>query len=288
MEASAECIYCIVNKADKLFCEFIDDEKGRIEFAKEILKEVSSYDNATAPFLNARVMQILKKWTNIEDLYLEEKQLYNKRMILLQQDIMDNINNSDDKLLSALRYAIAGNFIDFGAMDEVDDDLLDEIIEAASTQEIDTNLYAKFKEEILNAKQLCYLVDNAGEIVFDKLFVKSIKEMNKNIEINIVVRGKPVLNDVTKKDAQEVGIDIYGAIVENGTDIPGTDLSKINDKTKDIMDSSDLIIAKGQGNFETLWGCGKNVYYLFLCKCGTFTKKFSIPKYKGVFVHEVH
>ncbi len=284
MKATTECIYCIVNKTYELFCKYVGDEEERFIFTKKILREISSYpDDVTAPFLYSKVMRILKEKINIDDLYFKEKKFYNNKMLLIEKDIMDIINSSDDKLLSALKYAMAGNFIDFGAMKNVDNKLLREIIDTALKQDIDVYTYEIFKKEILNTKKLCYILDNAGEIVFDKLFIKIIRELNQDIEIDIIVRGKPVLNDATYKDAIDARIDKFGKIIENGTDIPGTDMKEINEETRKSIFSSDLIISKGQGNFETLYGTDKNIYYIFLCKCDMFTKMFSIKKYDGIF-----
>ncbi len=284
MKATTECIYCIVNKTYELFCKYVGDEEERFIFTKKILREISSYpDDVTAPFLYSKVMRILKEKINIDDLYFKEKKFYNNKMLLIEKDIMDIINSSDDKLLSALKNAMAGNFIDFGAMKNVDNKLLREIIDTALKQDIDIYTYGIFKKEILNVKKLCYILDNAGEIVFDKLFIKIIRELNQDIEIDIIVRGKPVLNDATYKDAIDARIDKFGKIIENGTDIPGTDMKEINEETRKSIFSSDLIISKGQGNFETLYGTDKNIYYIFLCKCDMFTKMFSIKKYDGIF-----
>lgn len=288
MNISVDCIQCIMKKADNLFCRFINDDKERLIFRKEVLNEISSYDdNITAPFLNSRVMRILKKKVNVKDLYLEEKNMYNDRMLLLENDILEIIDNSNDKLLTALKYAMIGNFIDFGAMDKIEDNLLKNIIKTASSQKINLKLYEIFKNELINAKSLCYITDNAGEIVFDRLFIKTIKEFNKNIRLDIVVRGEPVLNDATIEDALKVKLNDFGNIIKNGTDIPGTDLKEVNDETIKVMNNSDLIIAKGQGNFETLYGCGKNIYYLFLCKCDMFVKMFNTEKFKGIFMNEI-
>lgn len=284
MRASAECIYCIINKTYELFCKYVKDEEERFMFTKELLKEISSYpDDMTAPYLNSKVMKRLKEKVNINDLYIEEKELYNNKMLSIEEDVMDVINSSDDKLLSALKYAMVGNFIDFGAMKNVDDNILNKIIDTALKQDIDVSTYNIFKSEILRAEKLCYILDNTGEVVFDKLFIKIIKELNRGIEIDIIVRGEPVINDVTYEDAINVGIDNFGKVIENGTDIPGTDLREINEKTRKSIFESDLVIAKGQGNFETLCGMGIDIYYIFLCKCDIFVRRFAIQKYRGIF-----
>jgi uncharacterized protein with ATP-grasp and redox domains len=181
---------------------------------------------------------------------------------------------------------MVGNFIDFGAMDKVDINELKNLIKNASKQIINDNEYNNFLEELKNAKQIVYLVDNSGEIVFDKIFVKLIKEMYPHIIIDVIVRGKPVHNDATIVDAEEVGLCSIVNVIENGTDIPGTQLNEISLKAKEKIDNADFIIAKGQGNFETLYGCGKNIYYIFLCKCDLFTKRFNMEKFQGIFINE--
>ena len=284
MKASAECIYCIMNKTYELFCKYVEDEEERFIFTKELLKSMSSYpDDMTAPYLNSQVMKILKEKVNVNDLYIEEKETYNNKMLLIEEDIMNNIERSKDKLLSGLKYSMVGNFIDFGAMKNVDDNILNEIIDTALKQDVDISIYNMFKKEILEAEKLCYILDNAGEVVFDKMFIKIIRELNRDVKIDIIVRGEPTLNDVTYKDAISVGIDKYGKIIENGTGIPGTDLREVNEETKKSIFESDVVIAKGQGNFETLCGVDANIYYIFLCKCDMFVRRFDIKKYQGVF-----
>lgn len=130
------------------------------------------------------------------------------------------------------------------------------------------------------------LMDNSGEIVFDKIFISLIKEIYPEIIIDVVVMGKPVHNDATIIDAEEVGLSKIANVIDNGTDIPGTQLNEINIEVKEKIDNADLIISKGQGNFETLFGCGKNIYYIFLCKCDLFTKRFNMEKFQGIFINE--
>ena len=204
----------------------------------------------------------------------------------MEGEILNNIYNSQDKLLAALKYAMAGNFIDFAVMEKVDIDELKDLIKKATEEVIDSKEYENFRKDIGNAEKIVYIADNAGEIVFDKIFIKVIKEIYPDINIAVIVRGKPIHNDATIIDAEEVGLSDIIEVIENGTDIPGTQLDEINAKAKGAIENSDLIIAKGQGNFETMVGCGKNIYYLFLCKCDLFIKKFNIERFKGIFVNE--
>lgn len=287
MDINLECIYCTIKKADSLFSQHETDEDKKLKFMKQVFEIISmSEKNDTSPYLNAKIMRLLNSQLNLSDIYYEIKKEYNKLVMSMEDEILNNINNSNDRLLTALKYAMVGNFIDFGAMDKVDINELKNIIKEASKQIVNNNEYNNFLEEIKNAKQIVYIVDNSGEIVFDKIIVKLIKEMYPNIIIDVIVRGKPVHNDATIVDAEEVGLCSIVNVIENGTDIPGTQLNEISLKAKEKIDNADFIIAKGQGNFETLFGCGKNIYYIFLCKCDLFTKRFNMKKFQGIFINE--
>ncbi|MFA6939730.1 MAG: ARMT1-like domain-containing protein [Clostridiaceae bacterium] len=287
MDINLECIYCTIKKSDCLYSQYEIDEDKKLEFMKKVFKIISkSQKGDTSPYVNTQIMRLLNSELNLGDIYYEIKKEYNKLLISMEEEILSCIYSSDDKLLTALKYAMVGNFIDFGAMDEVDINKLKVLIQNAPKQAIDINVYENFKEELRNAKQIVYIADNAGEIVFDKIFIKIIKEICPDIIADVIVRGYPVLNDATIIDAEEAGLCNIVNVVENGTDIPGTQLDKINTKSKETIDNADLIISKGQGNFETLFGCGKNIYYIFLCKCDLFTRRFNLEKFKGVFVNE--
>lgn len=287
MDINLDCIYCTIKKADNLFSQYEKDENKKIKFMKEVFKIISlSETEDTSPYINARIMRYLNSELNLGDVYYEIKKQYNKLLLSMEEEILKNIYSAEDRLLVALKYAMVGNFIDFGAMDKVDIDKLKSLIKNAPEQEINVNEYKKFIEELKGSKQLVYIIDNAGEIVFDKIFIKIIKELYPHIVIDVIVRGKPIHNDATIIDAEEVGLCNIVNVIENGTDIPGTQLNAINIRSKEKFDNANLIIAKGQGNFETLFGCSKNIYYIFLCKCDLFTNRFNMEKFKGIFVNE--
>ncbi len=114
-----------------------------------------------------------------------------------------------------------------------------------------------------------------------------MKEFYPNLEVGVIVRGAPVLNDATYSDAKTVGLTEVASVIPNGTDVPGTPLDQVNETALMWIESADLCIAKGQGNFETLRGCGKNVYYLFLCKCELFVRKFRVGRFMPVLSNEM-
>lgn len=289
MDINLECIYCTIKKADSLFSQYEIDEYEKLKFMKEVFKIVSmSNQTDTSPYINAQIMRLLTNKFFIEDIYLNVKKEYNELLLSKSEEIFKEIEKSSEQLNLALKYAMVGNFIDFGAMDKVDKNKLENIILKVREQDIDIEEYDNFVKDLNNAKEIVYLADNAGEIVFDKIFIMILQKLYKNLKITVIVRGKPIYNDATIRDAKEIGLCEIVEVIDNGTDIPGTQLDKITTKTKEIIDSADLIISKGQGNFETLFGCKKNIYYIFLCKCDLFTKRFNLEKFKGVFVNETN
>lgn len=287
MDLSLECIYCTMNKADSLYSEHEADAGKKLQFMKKVFGIIAkSAPGDTPPSLAAQIMRVLNSELQLGDPYNRIKKEYNSFLVSLEDEILGVINAAEDRLLIALKFAMVGNFIDFGAMDEVDIEELKDIIHNAPQQTIDRVAYEDFCKELEDSQRVAYLADNAGEIVLDKIFIRIIKEFYPDIKLDVIVRGQPIYNDATLADAREIGLCDLVQVVDNGTDIPGTQLSAINKQSRAIIDNAEMIIAKGQGNFETLYGCGKNIYYLFLCKCDLFTRRFNMEKFRGILVNE--
>ncbi|HBK68850.1 MAG TPA: hypothetical protein DDZ91_09425 [Firmicutes bacterium] len=287
MKAELVCYYCCMRKADMLLAEYRLEEPEKIRIMKEVFFQLATAkEDGTAPVLMAKVMRLLKEQVGIINAYDHTKTEYNELLLSKEAKIVEKINSSEDKLLAALQYAMVGNYIDFGAMDSVDHKKLEELLDSAVQEEINEDEIKAFKNQLKTATQLVYITDNAGEIVLDKIFIKIIKELYTALNILVIVRGAPILNDATIKDAQAIGLTKITEVIPNGTDIPGTQLEALGDRAKEIIEKADLIISKGQGNFETLFGCDLNIYYIFLCKCDLFMQKFQMDRFKGVFVNE--
>lgn len=206
------------------------------------------------------------------------------------ESLSHRIEASPDPLRTALGYAMTGNFIDFGAMDSVDEGklraLLDESPDRVSP---DLPAYNDLKADLSAARRLVFLTDNCGEIVMDKLLIETLHRLYPTLSITVLVRGGEVLNDATMEDAVQVGLDRLEGVTTlgNGDRLAGTDLTRISPEARAAILGADLIIAKGQGNFETLQGCGLNIYYAFLCKCRFFADRFGVPIYTGMLVREI-
>jgi len=288
MKINLECLYCVIDKADSLYDQYgKGDSVDKQLFMKEVFN-MASKDKAedTAPYMTSRVMRLLKDRLGLEDIYTQVKEHSNAFMLEIEEKIGEDIHQAEWPLMRALQYAMVGNYIDYGAMDHVDHKVLLEIIENAKYQKVDEATCKMLEQALEKASKITILLDNAGEVVFDKLLIKLIQKLYPQLTLTAVVRGGEAFNDVTLTEAEAIGLTDVVHVIDNGTEIPGTQLNQINDQTKRVMDNSDLILSKGQGNFESLYGCGKNIYYIFLCKCDLFARRFKVEKFTGIFASE--
>jgi len=282
-----QCIQCLINKHLRNIPDrFSSAEKTK--YMQGILEIIAKADiSMSAPELVEQINEYKRLFGESVD-FTEIKSYFNNLLIFFEKEIEAKIDISENPLKTAVQYAMTGNFIDFGAMENVQEDKLKERLNDAQNIEIDGSLFEQFESEIKNSENIVYLTDNCGEIVLDKLLIKQILKTNRNVKIHVIVRGSPVLNDCTIDDAIQVGLDKLVTVIDNGAAIAGTVIDKISSKAKAIIDNADLIISKGQGNFETLHHCGKNIYYLFLCKCKLFADRFGVETFTGMFINDLH
>lgn len=286
MKLSADCIACLVTRQWEQISKF-DDEPAKAAYMRDVLRTVADAGiDDSAPVVVAAITRLHRNCFGDSDDFDIIKAEYNARLLQLEQDLSGRIARSGDPLASAVKLARAGNYIDFGAMGRIEDSKLLALIGRAESEELDAETYRAFAHDLETARSLVYLTDNCGEIVLDKLLIRTIQQRYPRIQITAVVRGAPVLNDATQADASAVGMPDVCEVLGNGTDIGGTQLDRINAESKERITGADIVLSKGQGNFETLHGCGLNVYYLFLCKCAWFTRRFGLELHKGVFVSE--
>ena len=136
------------------------------------------------------------------------------------------------------------------------------------------------------ASNVVYITDNCGEIVLDKIAIQMLKKTFPNIRVTALVRGLPAGNDATMEDAEFCGLTDIVPVLGNGSDVGGTWFHGISTHARELLQSADVILAKGQGNYETMHGCGLNIYYLFLCKCDWFQQLFHAKLLQGMFINE--
>ena len=286
MKVSAECMHCLVKRQAENIKKYPDEEK-KAEYLGKVLGIIA--ENAAeepAPVLLSHIGRLHEEYFGKPFSFDELKKGYNAMLMEKEMEIRQKISKADDPLALALRFSQIGNYIDFGALGSVDDEKLRDFLEQAETLPLSEDTYLKFTENLKTAKKLVFLTDNCGEIVLDKLLLETIAKAYPHLECTVIVRGEPVLNDATMEDALQVGIDACGKVIPNGTNIAGTYIPWVSAEAKAELDAADILISKGQGNFESLHGCGLNIYYLFLCKCQWFMERFGLPQYSGVFINE--
>lgn len=286
MNLSAGCMHCLIEKQWERIQDHTD-EQAKAAYMKDVLREVASAgDGDSAPVVVARLSRLHRAYFGNPYSFDDIKAEYNARLLGLEAEIRLRICSAADPLEAALKFARAGNYIDFGAMGRVDEEKLSQLIDGTADETLDAEVYARFTGDLQKARSLAYITDNCGEIVLDKLLIETLLTQYPRLQITAIVRGVPVLNDATLDDAFAVGLPDVCEVLGNGTDIAGTQLGVLCQEAKARIDEADVIVSKGQGNFETLHGCRLNVYYLFLCKCGWFTKRFGLKLHEGVFVDE--
>ena len=281
-----DCMQCLLKRQANVLKD-IEQEDIKTNYFKEVMRILSEAKvGETAPIIVARFHELHQRYFGRPYSFEEIKEKYNLCMLEKEAEIREKIINTADPLKTALIYARVGNYIDFGALGNVTEDKLLELMERVETETLDEMEYDFFQQDLEKAEKLAYLTDNCGEIVLDKLLIEQLKESYPRLEITVIVRGDKVLNDATIEDAKMTGITKLVKVIGNGTQVAGTDLNSISKEAMAVIEDADLILSKGQGNFETLNGCQKNIYYLFLCKCEWFVKRFGLKHFEGVFIND--
>lgn len=287
MQFDSHCTQCIVNRECALARKHFPPEVAHryILDALQIIKDAP--EGVSAPYLIPLLGELLEKYGVTGDLYAEEKAASNAFAMKMLPDARETIRASSDPVLTALKYAQAGNFMDFGVLSQGDmEHLLVQAAKDAANIPIDEVEFGNFIGELETAKSLLIIGDNAGEIAFDTLLVEELKRRFPALSITYSVRGGSCLNDATREDAELVGMTRLCHVIDNGCRIPGTELQFIGEEMKRALNTADVILAKGQANFETLATSGYNIYFNFLCKCERLQKMLKAEKYSGQFLAE--
>ena len=284
MKANSMCISCLLAQHEKKFRAF-PDGKRKSEYMKKVLKLLLERGcEDSAPLLYEELMELFEAEWGFGDDFSEVKHKFNSLLLDREAEIEAIIEKEDDPLKACIRYVCAANYIDFAALGSVSADTFDRLLEKARSESVPEDEYSLFLSDLGAAGSLVYLTDNCGEIVLDKLFIKLIKKRFSGLSITAIVRGGSVINDATMDDAREVGLSDLVRCIGNGDAAPGTVLSRISPEATEAIRSADLIISKGQGNFESLYGEeGLDPYFLFMCKCELFVRRFGMKQYSSVF-----
>lgn len=263
MKTFFDCIPCFIRQALEAARFVTDDEDVHEQAVRAALEIAAAADMRKPPPVTARTLhRMVRTLTGHDDPYQNIKATSNQYALTLYPRLSRTIRDSPAPLETAARLAIAGNIIDFGVSIAVNPEIIDAAVGQALSGPIAGDMEA-FLQAAANAESILYLGDNAGEVVFDKLLMEQLP-MDKVI---FAVRGGPVINDATLADAEETGVTRLVSVINNGSDAPGTLLEECSEGFRKVFEAADLVIAKGQGNYETLSDVSKNIFFLLKAKC---------------------
>lgn len=286
MKISAMCVKCLIDKQYEKVKDMHDEEE-KMKYMRQVLRLLyENIDKVSTPVMESYFNKAFGKCSNERNRFTDIKKKYNNIFLKYEDEIYDKIIHNDYPIKEAIKYAAMGNYIDFGVNGNFQEEKLKELFSNVENDEINKKTYSSFINDIYLARRVVYLTDNCGEVVFDKIFIKVLKMIYADLDITVIVRGEDIVNDVSMDDAKSVGLDKLVNVIGNGTDVAGTPLDQIDKNIKSVIESADLIISKGQGNFETVFGNQLNVYYIFLCKCEWFMKRFNCKRNESVFLND--
>ena len=287
MKLNSKCMACQIRKQEAKIRHFNDEDRKK-QYMEAIRQRFEHpKDDDCVPSISTELKKFYCSFWGVpmED-FRQINREYDQLMLDLEAELRSTIRYSEDPLKAALIYARTGNYIDFAALPEVSKETALSLIKSENKDDLDEQEYRQFCQDMKKAENVVYITDNCGEIVLDKIAIQILKKIFPNIRITALVRGLPAGNDATMEDAEFCGLTDVVPVLGNGNDVGGTWLHGISTHARELLYNADVIIAKGQGNYETLHGCGLNIYYLFLCKCDWFQQLFHAKLLQGMFINE--
>jgi uncharacterized protein with ATP-grasp and redox domains len=259
-----DCIPCLLAHALKTIRKSgVNVDLERELFAEAVEASRVLFDGAPAPVAARAIYRSISAKTGIADPFRDFKLRSTEMASRILPRLQEIVSNSQNCFVKAVEFAIAGNAIDLVQIEEEDLNSIIGLLEAHSAELSGANDVEKLHDEIRSAKTVLIIGDNAGEAVFDTLLL----EQMHGKKLYYGVRGGPALNDITEREAIESGIGVFAEIISSESNVPGTLLEEVGEKFREIFDSADVVIAKGQGNLETLDDAPRPIFHLFKAKC---------------------
>ena len=264
MKTFLDCVPCFLKQALDAARMASDDPEAHARVLRTVARAVADMGmDETPPSMGQVIHRVVREETGVEDPYRGVKDRFNALALSMYPRLKRMVAESEDPFGTAVRLAVAGNIIDFGARSDIDEACLELSISESLAWPLEEGALAGLRRAVDTLDDILYVGDNAGEIVFDRVL---IEEMRAD-RVTFAVRGAPIINDVTMRDAVEVGMTDLVAVVENGSDAPGTILSDCSQEFRERFLRADLIIAKGQGNYETLSRAPGRIFFVLKAKC---------------------
>ena len=288
MKLHADCVACLTRGALGR-AKDIPDGPEKTEYMRRVCEVLAAADRDydSAPLMDMRIFRLGRELLGIELDYTEIKRNFNALLMGVYDQLRSRVRASEDPLRAAVQLSMVGNYIDFNMLGDVSPKEALRLLDEASNRPLDEAEMTHLREDLSRGGELVFVHDNCGEIVLDKLLIETIRELYPGIRAVSLVRGGPVTNDATREDAEQINLAEVSEVLENGIlDLPGTQIDWLPAPVRERVESAALLIAKGQGNFESLIECGLNVYYLLLSKCASYTEWYGFEQLSGVLVNE--
>lgn len=277
MKTYLDCIPCFYRQALDAARIAGADEIKQKQIVDKISQLIPDFPlEASPPEMGREIYSLVGKISGVKDPFKEIKENSNKFALKLYPELKQEINNSEDRLLTAVKLSIIGNIIDYGAKNSLDvpkeiDYLFQGNFIINNENNSTTFKYKQFKKALNKVNSIIYLADNAGEVVFDRLLIEElVEELGK--EVIYVVKAKPIINDALIEDALFCEINKVAKITSSGSDAPGTVLKYCSPEFMELYQNAELIISKGQGNYEALSEEDRPIFFLFKAKCPVIAK----------------
>ncbi len=280
------CVDCLLKKHTQA-ARALGDDQTAYAFSRALMELfVRAPEGESSAVLGAKINTLYQHFFGMpKDRFREEKEMSNRFVLAHLEEVRHRVRQAQDPVLTSLQFAIMGNYIDFSALGKsVSFEVLEQMLTQPERFAFDGQMYDRFCRELSRAGSLLYLTDNAGEIGFDWVLAEELHRCYPALNITFCVRGGPAHNDATREDYEYMGIPF--PVIDSGSDVGGTDLSCISEETKKALYSADVILAKGMGNTETLYGSGLPVYFAFLAKCQRLQQVFQATFMQPILIRE--
>ncbi|MBN2358252.1 MAG: DUF89 family protein [Deltaproteobacteria bacterium] len=273
MNTYLDCLPCILRQGLEAARHTTADARIHEQLMRDLLRLTAELDlDRPPPFMGQLIHRWLRRMSGSDDPYREAKSRYNQLALAVLPELSAVVEQATDPLLAAAKFAVAANAIDLGVSGTLVESEVLAALRAAAQQPL-LGDWQEFRAALEGAADILYLADNAGEIAVDRLLIEQLGPTR----VTLATRGGAVVNDATQADAREAGLHRLVAVIDNGSDAPGTILADCSDEFRQRFESAGLIIAKGQGNYETLSDVAGNLFFLFKVKCPVVSRQVELP-----------
>ncbi len=285
MKFYAECRDCLLKSQMRKVRSVHTEEEAEAFYAAAVKIADNAPQEYCAPLFVRDLDAEHRKMFGCGIDYSREKSFFNSAMLALEGEVLERSERAEDPIVQAIKFAMAGNYIDFARLTTYDRSSVEAVFAAADRATVSVSTESRFKNLLSRAETQCYLHANCGGIDLDKVLIKVIKRAYPQLNVYSIVRGGAIINDVTETDAAQVGLGDVAEVVSSGAAVPGTWLKAVNERTRQLIGGCDVRISKGLGNAETLYGAGYDIFYMCMAKCVHMAERFGVALMDTVFCY---